>query len=151
MRQAAVAKLHKGAPQEVANSVWALALLDPSPQEASDALKRLSVVATSLADKMTAQQLANTCLGFALRSVSCPAFLDSVARSVIAHVHSWPSSARSKDLPETLWAFAKLGVVNKQLIRVVSSAFQGVLSDMTVWRLCVVVSDSNTLLSICLF
>ena len=141
LRQAAVAKLHKATPQEVANSVWALAWLDPSPQEASDALKRLSVVATSLEDKMTAQQLANTCLGFALRSVSCPAFLDSVARSVIAHVHSWPSSARSKDLPEMLWAFAKLGVVNKQLMLVASSALEGILSDVTAWCLCVVVSD----------
>ena len=151
LRQAAVAKLHTGAPQEVANSVWALALLDPSQQEASETLERLSVVATSLADRMTAQGLANTCFGFALRSVACPAFLDAAARSVIAQVHTWPSSARTMGLPEIVWAFAKLGIVNKQLLTVADRAFQGILSDMSVWRLCVVVSDSNMLLSICFF
>ena len=71
LRRASIARLSSANEQNIANSAWALALLDDGSQEALDALNRFAIAATAAVGQMKPQELANTCYGFAL-SVAHP-------------------------------------------------------------------------------
>ena len=45
------------------------------------------------------------------------------------------------DLPAIAWAFAKLGLVNKDMMQAVAVALEGSIAGLKEWGLCVVVPD----------
>ena len=135
LRRASIARLSSANVQNIANSAWALALLDDGSQEATDALNRFAIAATAVVGQMKPQELANTCYGFALRGISCSDFLDGVATRSSS---SWTAEDKRMHLPAILWAFAKLGIVNKDVMQAVVVALEGSVPGMKEWDLCVV-------------
>ena len=103
LRRASIARLSSANKQNIANSAWALALLDDGSQEALDALSKMAQAAASAAPQMTPQGLANTCYGLALRGISCFGFLDGVAMTVVNTSSAWTVESKRMDLPSIAW------------------------------------------------
>ena len=89
LRRASIARLNNSNEQNIANSAWALALLDDWSQEATDALNKFTIAATAVVGQMTPQQLANTCYGLAVRGILCFDYLDGVATAVAKNNSAW--------------------------------------------------------------
>ena len=149
LRRASTARLSSTNEQNIANSARALALLDDGSQEALDALNRFAIAATAVVGQMTPQQLANMCYGFALRGICCSDFLDGVATAVATTSSAWTAESKSMDLPAIVRAFAKLGVVNKDMMQAVAVALEGSVPGMKEWDLCVVVPDWAGRVALC--
>ena len=141
LRRASIARLRSSNEQNIANSAWALALLDDGSPEATDALNRFAIAATAVVGQMTPQELANTCYGLALRGIHCVDFLEDVATAVAKTSSAWTAEDKMMDLPAIAWAFAKLGFVNKDMMQAVVVALEGKVPGMKAWDVCVVVPD----------
>ena len=141
LRRAAIARLSSANVQNIANSAWALALLDDGSQEALDALSKMAQAAAAVAPQMTPQELANTCYGLALRLIHCSDFFDGVATAVAKTSSAWTAEEKRMNLPAITWAFAKLVIVNKNLMQAVVVALEGSVAGMKEWAICVVVPD----------
>lgn len=135
LRSRAVRTLKAANQQDVANSVWALALLDGS-DEGTGALEAFVPIAAQLSWQMKPQELANTCFGFALRGVQCIRFLDDLADNVLASLKGWSVAERRMSLPVIAWTYAKLAVEDPPLFQSIAIGLQGQLEDLTDWSLC---------------
>ena len=141
LRRASIARLSSSNVQNIAKSAWALALLDDGSQEAMDALNRFAIAASAVVGQMTPQQLATTCYGFALHGIHCSDFLDGVAIVVVKTCSAWAAQDKWMDLPAIAWAFAKLGIVNKNMMQALVVALEGNVPGMKDWAVCVVAPD----------
>ena len=142
LRRASIARLSSANKQNIANSAWALALLDDGSQEATEALNKFTTAATAVVGQMTPQQLANICHGFALRGIHCFDFLDGGETTLAKTSSAWTAVEKRMSLPVIAWAFAKLGIVNKDTMQAVVVALEGSIARMKEWRdVCVVVPD----------
>ena len=101
----------------------------------------MAQAAAAVAPQMTPQELANTCYGLSLRGISCSDFLDGVVSVVAKSSSAWTAVEKRMDLPVIAWAFAKLGIVSKDMMQAVAVALAGSVPGLKEWGLCVVVLD----------
>ena len=136
LRRAILSRLRTAGEQELSNSLWALALLDES-KETADALHTLAIAESRILDTMSPQGLCNSCYGLALRNVRCDVFLNALSETLGATAMSWSSAKKVLNFPTVFWTYARLGVVDETMLKVLAQGLEGALQEVPDWGLCV--------------
>lgn len=143
LSSALLQQLGSASGEAVANAVWALALLaDNSAQR--EALEKLAQAATPMVGTMPSAHLAKACYGLALRGVHWKPFLDSASEAVRATAAKWDAQSKALILPDLAWSFAKLGIADGPLLKVVAENLTGLSAELTEWSLCALAFTADT-------
>ena len=129
--------------QHVSNVIWATGQLSVDPNHAASS-KGLRKVLPILMDQAmvvlpsaTPQALANSCRGLALSDHQDAAFLQAVAEKVAREAANWQRAGAQKDLPEVLFAFARLKVTgHHEMLDAAAKKLTPTLARISKWGLC---------------
>ena len=130
-------------PQHVSNVIWATGQLSADPRSAAmsqglrDMLSGVVARAAVLLPTATPQNIANTCRGLALSNHQDAAFLEAVAKKVAQEAPGWPPAGAEKDLPEVLFAFARLKATgHDDMLKVAAKKLSPMAGKINAWGLC---------------
>ena len=129
--------------QDIANVVWGIGqlLVDPNysaKHELQKLLPSLVAQAAVVVPEANPQDLANSCRGLALSQHYDASYLEAVADKVANAAAGWRPQGAQKDLPEVLFAFARLKAEGHgDMLDVSASKLTPILAMINDWGLCV--------------